>query len=50
MLADTLLAEAVRKGWLTPPALPYEGAPPPSVPVAPLQDILAELDEHRSDR
>lgn len=50
ILADALLAEAVRKGWLTPPALPYEGEPPKSEPVAPLQDILAELDEHRSDR
>ena len=50
ILADALLAEAVRKGWLKPPTLPYAGEPPNSEPVAPLKDILAELDEHRSDR
>ncbi len=50
ILADALLAEAVRKGWLTPPALAYEGEPPTPEPVAPLREILAELDEHRSER
>ena len=50
ILADTLLVNAVRKGWLTPPALPSVGEPPTSEPVAPLQDLLAQLDEERGDR
>ena len=50
MLDDALLAEAVREGWLTPPALPAEGEPATPERVAPLRDILAELDEDRSDR
>lgn len=50
LLADALLAEAVRKGWLTPPALPAEGEPTTPERVAPLRDILAELEEHRSER
>ena len=50
ILADALLAEAVRKGCLTPPALPSIDAPPPPEPVAPLRDLLAELAEDRSER
>ena len=49
ILADALLAEAVRKGWLTPPVLPV-GESPPAAPVAPLRDLLAELDGDRSER
>ena len=49
ILADVLLAEAVRKGWLTPPVLPV-GEPPPPAPVAPLRDLLAELEGDRSER
>ncbi len=49
ILADALLAEAVRKGWMTPPVLPV-GEPPPAAPVAPLRDLLAELDGDRSER
>ena len=49
ILADALLAEAVRKGWLTPPVLPV-GEPPPAAPVALLRDLLAELDGDRSER
>lgn len=47
--ADSLLAEAVRKGWLTPAqvSLPQ---PPPRRPVAPLEAILQELDADRTDR
>ena len=36
-------------GALTP-ARAGPGAPPPSSPVAPLQDLLAELSEERTDR
>lgn len=50
ILADALLAEAVRTGLLTPPALPAVGTPPAPKPVAPLHDILAELDDDRNDR
>ena len=48
-LADAQLADAVRRGWLSPPLMVRE-APPPSDPVAPLQEILAELDEDRGER
>ena len=50
VLADVLLAKAVRKGWLRPPVLPVAGEPPPSAPVAPLRDLLAELEDDRSER
>ena len=50
ILADALLAEAVRAGWLTPPVLPAAGEPPASRPVAPLNDLLGELDDDRSER
>ena len=47
-LADALLAEAVRKGWITPPLLP-PGSAPPRRPVAPLREILSELGNDRTD-
>jgi antitoxin (DNA-binding transcriptional repressor) of toxin-antitoxin stability system len=47
--ADAALAEAVRSGWLRPPVLPL-GTIPPRAPVAPLTELLAELDEDRADR
>ena len=50
ILADALLAEAVRRGWLTPPLLPASGKPPTPEPVAPLRDLLDELDGDRSER
>ena len=50
ILADAFLAEAVRSGWLTPPALAAPGEPPTPPPVAPLDEILRELDEDRRDR
>ncbi len=50
ILADALLAEAVRSGCLTPPVLPARGEPPASEPVGPLDDILGELDDDRSER
>ena len=50
VLADAFLAEAVRSGVLSPPALAASGPPPQPRPVAGLQELLAELDEHRSDR
>lgn len=50
LLADALLAEAVRSGWLTPPALPPTEPMPETKPVGRLQDILNELDADRSER
>ena len=50
LLADALLADVVRSGWLTPPVL-TSSAPPPTPPaVAPLHELLAELGEERSAR
>ena len=50
LLADAVLAEAVRKGWLTPPVVGRSSAPPASKPVASLRELLAELDLDRSER
>lgn len=47
-LLDARLAEAVRKGWIVPPTI-GEG-PPPRLPVAPLDELLAELATDREDR
>jgi antitoxin (DNA-binding transcriptional repressor) of toxin-antitoxin stability system len=49
LLADALLAEAVRRGWITPPALSSAG-PPPRKPVMRFRDLLHELEQDRSDR
>lgn len=47
--ADAVLANALRAGWLRPPLLPA-GAVPPRAPVAPLSELLEELDRDRSER
>ena len=49
LLADALLAEAIRKGWVSPPTL-GSTEPPPSAPVAPLSEILRELEQDRNSR
>lgn len=49
LAADALLADAVRRGWLTPP-LVVGSAPEPGPAVAPLARILDELDRDRGDR
>ena len=49
IMADALLAEAVRQGWITPPSLPSEG-PPPRKPVMSLRSLIRELEQDRSDR
>jgi len=49
LLADVLLADAVREGLLTPPALADKGAPP-RIPVAPYRDLERELAADRGDR
>ncbi len=49
VLADALLAEAVREGWLSPPALSASG-PPPRKPVMSFDDLMADLARDRQDR
>jgi hypothetical protein len=49
LLADALLAEAVRQGRITPPAL-SSAAPPPRKPVMSFRELLRELDQDRSER
>jgi len=50
LLADAMLADAVRNGWLTPPSLGHPGTPPTAKPVASLADLLAELEGDRGER
>ena len=47
-LLDARLAQAVREGWIEPAA--RSAGPPPRLPVAPLEDVLAELESDRADR
>jgi len=49
VLADALLAEAVRKGWITPPSLPASGVPPRN-PVMCFRELKRQLADDRSDR
>jgi len=49
LLADARLAEAVRRGWITPPALAAGGSPPRK-PVMSFSDLLRELRQDREDR
>jgi antitoxin (DNA-binding transcriptional repressor) of toxin-antitoxin stability system len=49
LLADALLAQAVREGWLTPPALAGRG-PPPRKPVMTLRQLMQDLQQDRADR
>jgi prevent-host-death family protein len=49
VLADALLAEAVRQGRITPPALSSAG-PPSRKPVISFRDLKPELDQDRSER
>lgn len=49
VLADAMLAEAVRNGWLTPPAAPA-AALAARLPVAKLAVVMNELSGDRGDR
>jgi len=44
-----LLRDLAVEGYVTPARIP-PGEPPPSKPVAPLEDLLAELDADRAER
>jgi prevent-host-death family protein len=47
--SDAVLADAVRKGWITPAVL-VSGSPPPRLPVDRLASILGELKADRAER
>jgi prevent-host-death family protein len=47
--ADAFLADAVRKGWVTPPPLATSGVPPRR-PVAKFKQVMRELGEDRDER
>ena len=49
LLADALLAEAVREGWLTPATL-AGGKPPARKPIMAFRDLMNELQRDREDR
>jgi len=49
VIADALLAEAVRQGWITPPALLASGVPPRN-PVMSFRELQRQLADDRSDR
>ncbi len=48
-VSDAVLADLIRKGWVTPPARPLTG-PAPRAPVCTLEDLMRELGEDRADR
>jgi antitoxin (DNA-binding transcriptional repressor) of toxin-antitoxin stability system len=48
-IADVLLADAVRQGWVRPATLPQHGAPPRK-PVTTFAGLMKELESDRSDR
>jgi antitoxin (DNA-binding transcriptional repressor) of toxin-antitoxin stability system len=48
VVADTLLAQAVREGWISPPAL-AGNSPPPRKPVTAFDDLMEELQRDRAD-
>ena len=48
LLADALLAEAVRNGWITPAAVAK--GPLPRKPIMKFQDLMKELEQDRADR
>ena len=48
-LADGLLADAMRQGWVSAPLL-TRAEPPARIPVAPTATLLSELATDRGDR
>lgn len=49
LLADALLADAMRQGLITPPALPSTDVPPRK-PVMSFRQLKQELDKDRGER
>jgi antitoxin (DNA-binding transcriptional repressor) of toxin-antitoxin stability system len=48
LLSDAVLADAVRRGWITAPTLPP--GIPPRAPVTSLRRLLRELADDRAER
>jgi antitoxin (DNA-binding transcriptional repressor) of toxin-antitoxin stability system len=49
VVSDAVLAELVRRGWVTPAARPLTGSAP-RAPVARFAELMRELDADRADR
>jgi antitoxin (DNA-binding transcriptional repressor) of toxin-antitoxin stability system len=49
ILADAMLADAVRKGWITP-ATVVSKKPPPRKPVMSFDQLMRDLEQDREDR
>ena len=49
MLADAWLAEAVRNGWITPPAFGSD-APMPRKPIMSFRELMREIEADREER
>lgn len=49
VVADALLAELIRKGWVTPARRPLSG-PPPHAPLMTFAELMGELEADRADR
>jgi antitoxin (DNA-binding transcriptional repressor) of toxin-antitoxin stability system len=49
LLADAMLAEAIRQGLITPAASPT-GKPPPRTPIMTFDELMQELQQDRKDR
>jgi antitoxin (DNA-binding transcriptional repressor) of toxin-antitoxin stability system len=49
MIADAWLAEAVRKGWVTPPAFASDAAIPRK-PIMPFRELMREIEADREER
>ena len=49
VLADAMLAEAMRRGWVTPPALVGTTAPPRK-PIMAFRALMEDLQHDRDDR
>jgi antitoxin (DNA-binding transcriptional repressor) of toxin-antitoxin stability system len=48
MLADAWLAEAVRSGWITPPA--FSDAAMPRKPIMSFRELMREIEADREER
>jgi antitoxin (DNA-binding transcriptional repressor) of toxin-antitoxin stability system len=48
LLADAMLTEAMRQGWVTPPVLTE--TVPPRKPIMPFEKLMEELRRGRDDR
>jgi antitoxin (DNA-binding transcriptional repressor) of toxin-antitoxin stability system len=49
LVADAMLADAVRAGWIVPPALPADG-PVPRKPIMAFGELMQELERERAER